>query len=118
VRSNVQFTFLTPKMNSYEMLTGTNSKAFHKEVIALPSGDFVSADHCVFHAPPGFSSKPSLSRIYGHELSELFQRILSIPDASSTDAFDHLQQLSLDPATTMSAVTGVYSYLHEHFSSG
>jgi hypothetical protein len=117
VRSNVQFSFLTPEMNSHERLIGTNSKAFCEEVIALPSGGFVSANHCVFHAPPGLSSKPSLFRIYGYELSELFQRVLSIPNASSTDALDHLQQLRLDPTTTMSAVAGVYSYLHERFGS-
>lgn len=97
---------------------GNNRKTFCEEVIVLPNGDFVSANHCVFHAPPGFSSKPSLFQIYGHELSELFQVILSIPDASSTDVVDHLQQLHLDPYTTISAVAGVYNYLHERFSSG
>jgi hypothetical protein len=94
-----------------------NSKAFSEEVIVLPSGDLASADDCVFDAPLGFSSKPSLSNIYGHELSELFHGDLGIPNASSAEVFDYLQQLRSGPSSIMSHVVGVYVYLQDHFGS-
>lgn len=93
-----------------------NRETFREELIALPSGNFVSANNCVRHAPPGFTSKPSLSLIYGNELTELFQ-ILSLPDASCAEVLEHLQQLRLDKASTMSAVEAAYSYLQVHFSN-
>ncbi|KAF2187468.1 hypothetical protein K469DRAFT_772048 [Zopfia rhizophila CBS 207.26] len=91
-------------------------QTFCEEVIALPSGDFVSANNCVYHAPLGFTSKPSLSLIYGNELAELFQ-ILRVPDASCAEVLEHLQRLRLDTASTMSAVAAVYNYLQVHFGN-
>ncbi|RFU23945.1 hypothetical protein B7463_g12390, partial [Scytalidium lignicola] len=89
--------------------------AFRKNVIALLDGTFVSASNCVYHAPQGFRAKPSLFAIYGDGLSNLFQNVLDIRIASSTEALAYLQQLRSNSSTTMQTVSSVYEYLQYYF---
>ncbi|KAF2104912.1 hypothetical protein NA57DRAFT_51704 [Rhizodiscina lignyota] len=88
--------------------------AFQRDVIATPSGNFVSASNCVYHAPHAYSSKPSLFSIYGSDLTDLFQRVLDIRSATEHEVFELLQQLRSDPSTTMLTVANVYMYLQSY----
>jgi hypothetical protein len=89
--------------------------AFDQAVIVLPGEDTKPRNYCVYQAPPGFALKPALAEIYGDELKELFHGILSIPDVSSSEALQHLQQLKSDASSTMSSVLGTYKYLQENY---
>jgi hypothetical protein len=94
-----------------------NRVVFRRNVIALSDETFVSASACVYDAPGGFSSKPSLVAVYGNDLFDLFQRILTIPYASATEALAYLQLLRSDARSTMATVAGVYNYLQNNCAS-
>ncbi|OKL55903.1 hypothetical protein UA08_08808 [Talaromyces atroroseus] len=70
--------------------------------------------NCVWQGPEGFSSKPALCPVYGYELNRLFREILKVPNATSADVKEYLEQLRHDKSTTMADVTEVYVYLQNH----
>ena len=54
-----------------------------------------------------------LFSIYGDSLSKLFQTILGIPFASSTEVLIYLDQLRSDSSSTMQKIIAVYQYLQK-----
>ena len=96
------------------ILTIIDRKAFSSADINLPNSDFKQLESCVWHGPEGFSSKPALYLTYGNELDRLFREILKIPNATSSDALEYLEQLKDDDSTTMTDVAEVYVFIRKH----
>lgn len=96
------------------MLTVINRKAFGDAFVKLPNHKCERLKSCVWHGPKGFSSKPVLRSVYGHELYRLFREILKVPNATSAEAREYLEQLRGDRSTTMADVTEVYVFLQKH----
>lgn len=92
-----------------------NRAEFCKNVIATPGGTFVSLENCVYYGPQGFRTKPSLFQIYGDELSDLFQDILGISFASSTETLEYLQQLRSNSNSAVQAALSVYRYIQAYY---
>jgi hypothetical protein len=97
------------------MLTIINRTAFHNHIINL-NHNCRFLDSCVWQGPKGFSSKPALCPAYGHELSRLFREILKVPNATSAEVQEYLEQLRHDKSTTMADVTEVYVFLQNHYT--
>lgn len=96
------------------MLTATNRKAFGNTFINLPNGKYEFLERCVWQGPKGFSSKPALCPVYGHELERLFREILEVPNTTGTEVKEYLEKLMDDKSTTMSDVTEVYVFIQKH----
>jgi hypothetical protein len=96
------------------MLTVINRKAFGSSFVNLPNREYEWLDSCVWQGPKGFSSKPALRPGYGHELDRLFRQILKVPNATSAEVQEYLEQLRHDESTTMADVTEVYVFLQNH----
>lgn len=96
------------------MLTVVNRKAFGNAFVDLPNYEYERLKSCVWHGPKGFSSKPVLHPVYGHELDRLFREILKVPNATSAEAQEYLEQLRDDESTTMADVAEVYVFLQKH----
>lgn len=96
------------------MLTVVNRKAFGNAFVNLPNYGYERLKSCVWHGPKGFSSKPTLRPVYGHELDRLFHEILKIPNATSAEAREYLEQLRDDESTTIADVAEVYVFLQKH----
>ncbi|KAF1960437.1 putative heterokaryon incompatibility protein [Byssothecium circinans] len=94
-----------------------NRKAFGNVFVNLPKYKYDLLKNCVWHGPKGFSSKPALRPVYGHELDRLFREILKVPNATSTEARECLEQLRDDKSTTMADVTEVYVFLQKHHAT-
>lgn len=67
--------------------------------------------NCVWHGPRGFSRKPALYSVYGHQLHRLFQEILQIPTVTSAEALEYLEYLKGENLTTLADVVEVYVFL-------
>jgi hypothetical protein len=98
------------------MLTVINRKAFGSHIINLPNRHLRFLDSCVWQGPKGFSSKPALRPVYGHELDRLFREILKVPNATSAEVLEYLEQLRHDKSTTMTDVAEVYVFLQDHYA--
>lgn len=96
------------------MLTTINRKAFGNPFVNLPNCKYELLERCVWQGPKGFSSKPVLRPVYGHELDRLFREILEVPNATSAEVQEFLEQLRHDKSTTMADVTEVYIYLQNY----
>lgn len=96
------------------MLTVINRNAFCNHVVNISNGNYKRLDNCIWQGPKGFSSKPALCPVYGHELDRLFQEILKAPNATSAEVQKYLQRLRHDKSTTMADVTEVYVFLQNH----
>jgi hypothetical protein len=96
------------------MLTVVNRKAFGNAFVNLPNYEYERLKSCVWHGPKGFSSKPVLHPVYGHELDRLFREILKVPNATSAEAQEYLEQLRDDKSTTMADVAEVYVFLQKY----
>ena len=90
------------------MLTVVDRKAFSNAWVNIRNGRYVPLERCVWYGPKKFPSKPLLHSIYGHELDLLFRQILGVPNVTSAEAREYLQQLRGDKSTTMSDVDEVY----------
>ncbi|KAF2276420.1 uncharacterized protein EI97DRAFT_458354 [Westerdykella ornata] len=89
-------------------------KAFGNAFVNLLNDEGERLKSCVWHGPKGFSSKPALQPVYGHELDRLFREILEVPNVTGAEAREYLQQLRDDKSTTMADVTEVYVFLQKH----
>lgn len=98
------------------MLAVINRIAFVNHIINLPNRNSRFLDSCVWLGPKGFSSKPALCPIYGHELDRLFRDILKVPDVTSAEALEYLEELKHGESTTMTDVAEVYVFLQEHYA--
>jgi hypothetical protein len=96
------------------MLTVINRKAFGNPLVNLPNRKYEMLKSCVWQGPKGFSSKPALCPVYGRELDRLFREILKVPNATSAEVQEYLEQLRHDRSTTMADVTEVYVFLQNH----
>jgi hypothetical protein len=96
------------------MLTVVNRKAFDTACVKFPNCEIYRLESCVWDARKGFLSKPVLYPVYGDKLSELFQSILKVPNATSAEAREHLEQLRDDDSTTMADATEVYVFLQKY----
>ncbi|KAI7975524.1 hypothetical protein EIK77_005890 [Talaromyces pinophilus] len=91
-------------------------EAFGYHVINLPNRNCRFLDSCVWQGPKGFSSKPALLPVYGHELDRLFRKILKVPNATSAEVLEYLEQLRHDETTTMTDVAEAYVFLQNHYA--
>ncbi|KAH8697486.1 putative heterokaryon incompatibility protein [Talaromyces proteolyticus] len=89
-------------------------EAFGNHLVNLPNGKYECLESCVWQGPKGFSSKPALRPVYGHELDRLFREILEVPNATSAEVQEYLEQLGHDRSTTMADVTELYVFLQNH----
>lgn len=96
------------------MLTVVNRNAFGNAFVALPDHKYERLKSCVWHGPTGFSSKPVLHPVYGRELDRLFREILKVPNVTSAEAQEYLEQLRDDESTTMADVAEVYVFIQKH----
>ncbi|KUL87498.1 hypothetical protein ZTR_04598 [Talaromyces verruculosus] len=91
-------------------------KAFDNHIINLPDLNWRFLDSCVWQGPKGFSSKPALHPVYGHELDRLFRKILKVPNATSAEVLEYLEQLRHDETATMTDVAEAYVFLQNHYA--
>lgn len=96
------------------MLTVTNRMAFKTASIALLYSDVEGLESCVWHGPKDSLVKPALWPVYGDELDRLFRKILRVPNATSIDALEHMDQLRSDDSTTIADVTDIYVFLQKY----
>jgi hypothetical protein len=96
------------------MLTVINRKAFGSAIINLPNKKFRYLTSCVWHGPKGLSSKRVLHSVYGYKLERLFRKILNVPNATSSEAREYLEQLRNNATTTMGEVAEVYVFLQKY----
>jgi hypothetical protein len=99
------------------ILTVVNRKEFGNAVVNLPNYEYKRLESCIWRGPKGFSSKPALRQVYGHELNRLFREILKVPNATSVEAQKYLEQLMNDESTTMAYVAEVYVFLQKYCAS-
>jgi hypothetical protein len=95
------------------MLTIAYRKAFNSSFINLPNDTFNSLENCVWYGPKGFTSKSALHPVYGRELHRLFQVILKVPNVTSIESREYLEQLRHDESTTIASVAEVYVYIQK-----
>lgn len=98
------------------MLAAINRIAFLNHTINLPNHNSRFLGECIWLGPKGFSSKPALCSIYGHELDRLFRDILKVPNATSAEALKYLEELKHGESTTITDVAEVYVFLQEHYA--
>lgn len=118
------------------MLTVINRNAFGNHCINLPNRNCMFLAGCVWQGPKGFFSswpplrpvygsvwqrpkgfsKPALCPVYGHELDRLFRKILKVPNATSAQVLEYLEQLRHDETTTMTDVAEAYMFLQSHYA--
>lgn len=96
------------------MLTVINRNAFEYHFVNLPNRKYKFLESCIWQGPKGFSSKPALRPVYGHELDRLFREILKVPNATSAEIQEYLEQLRHDESSTMADVIEVYVFLQNH----
>lgn len=99
------------------VLTKIDREAFANSPVALHNDQSQSLTNCVWIAPRGFSSRPALFPIYGDELARFFVEILGVPNVTSVEAQEHLEQLKGDKSTTLKQVAEVYVFLQTHHAS-